>query len=137
MISLLREEQERGYLPNNIVQQDSTNVTILKECSINESLNDLPIISKLSSQEMGRLIDQPWRGAEAYHYFMLAQSQIYKGLIDKSVRTVQLLKNYEDIINPMAIYSLMGKSGLNNLVSILNINYYFFNLYLFKCTIIL
>lgn len=29
----------------------------------------------------GKLIDGAWRGAEAYHFYMLAQRQLYDGLI--------------------------------------------------------
>ncbi|CAH8431792.1 unnamed protein product [Schistosoma turkestanicum] len=60
------------------------------------------------TNEISRLIDQPWRGAEAYHYYMLTQKQLYAGSINHAFRTVQLLKDYEDILNPFIIYSLIA-----------------------------
>lgn len=35
----------------------------------------------------GQVLDSAWRGAEAYHYYMLAQRQLYQGKVDKAVRT--------------------------------------------------
>ena len=28
-----------------------------------------------------KFLDNPWRGAEAYHFFLLAQRQLYEGII--------------------------------------------------------
>ena len=33
------------------------------------------------------VIDQAWRGAEAYHYLMLAHRQLYDGYVDAALRT--------------------------------------------------
>lgn len=34
-----------------------------------------------------RLIDNAWRGAEAYHFFILAQRQLYEGYVDTAMKT--------------------------------------------------
>lgn len=34
-----------------------------------------------------RIVDNAWRGAEAYHYFLLAQRQLYSGNIEVSMNT--------------------------------------------------
>jgi WD repeat-containing protein 35 len=57
-----------------------------------------------------KLIDNAWRGAEAYHFYRLAQSQLYNNLVDASMKTCLHLREYEDIINPVEIYSLLGGS---------------------------
>lgn len=62
-----------------------------------------------NSREFSRLIDQPWRGAEAYHFLLLAQRQLYAGNTDRALRTAQLLRDYEDILDPRITYSLIGK----------------------------
>ncbi|VDP77467.1 unnamed protein product [Echinostoma caproni] len=61
-----------------------------------------------NSREFGRLIDQPWRGAEAYHFLLLAQKQLYSGALDHALRTAQLLRDYEDILDPRVTYSLIA-----------------------------
>ena len=34
------------------------------------------------------LVDNAWRGAEAYHFFMLAQKQLYSKQVEASLKTV-------------------------------------------------
>lgn len=34
-----------------------------------------------------RFADNAWRGAEAYHFFILAQRQLYKGSVDAALKT--------------------------------------------------
>lgn len=34
-----------------------------------------------------RFVDNAWRGAEAYHFFILAQKQLYKGSADAALKT--------------------------------------------------
>ncbi|GAA50751.1 WD repeat-containing protein 35 [Clonorchis sinensis] len=63
--------------------------------------------------DISRLIDQPWRGAEAYHFLSLAQRQLYAGSIDEALRTAQLLRDYEDILEPRTIYSLIAMCAIN------------------------
>jgi len=60
-----------------------------------------------------------WRGAEAYHFFMLAQNQLYNaqsGAFDRKtespfdacMRTSLRLMEYEDILDPVDIYSMIA-----------------------------
>ena len=42
-----------------------------------------------SSAADSALVDNAWRGAEAYHFFMLAQKQLYNNQVDDSLKTVQ------------------------------------------------
>ncbi|MBN3313719.1 WDR35 protein, partial [Atractosteus spatula] len=55
-----------------------------------------------------RIIDSAWRGAEAYHFFLLAQRQLYEGYVDAAMRTALHLRDYEDIIPAVEIYSLLA-----------------------------
>uniref|UniRef100_A0A1A8S087 WD repeat-containing protein 35 n=2 Tax=Nothobranchius rachovii TaxID=451742 RepID=A0A1A8S087_9TELE len=55
-----------------------------------------------------RIIDNAWRGAEAYHFFLLAQRQLYSGQTENAVRTALHLREYEDIIPAVEIYSLLA-----------------------------
>lgn len=34
-----------------------------------------------------RFTDNAWRGAEAYHFFILAQRQLYEGYVDTALKT--------------------------------------------------
>jgi len=55
-----------------------------------------------------KLIDNAWRGAEAYHFYLLAQRQLYQGHVAKAFVTSQVLTLYEDIMSPKMIHSLIG-----------------------------
>uniref|UniRef100_A0A8B9CGV6 WD repeat-containing protein 35 n=1 Tax=Anser brachyrhynchus TaxID=132585 RepID=A0A8B9CGV6_9AVES len=61
-----------------------------------------------------RFADNAWRGAEAYHFFILAQRQLYKGSVDAALKTALHLRDYEDIIPPVEIYSLLALCACAN-----------------------
>jgi WD repeat-containing protein 35 len=60
-----------------------------------------------------RLLDNAWRGAEAYHFLMLTQRQLRAGNIEAAFKTSMALMEYEDILNVKHIYSLIGKYWLS------------------------
>jgi WD repeat-containing protein 35 len=53
-----------------------------------------------------------WRGAAAYHFYMLAQRQLYAGKVDAAMRTSIKLCEYDDILDPRAVYSLLCLAAL-------------------------
>jgi len=55
-----------------------------------------------------RLLDSAWRPAEAFHFLLLAQRQLLAGEADQALRTALLLPDYEDLLDPQEIYSLLG-----------------------------
>jgi WD repeat-containing protein 35 len=55
-----------------------------------------------------QVVDSAWRGAEAYHYYILAQRQLYEGLIELSMRTAIRCSEFEDVLEPYDIFSLIA-----------------------------
>lgn len=55
-----------------------------------------------------RALDNPWRGAEAYHLYLLAHRQLYSGNVDRALRTSLKLTAYEDVLEEREIYSLVA-----------------------------
>eukprot|EP00658_Telonema_sp_P-2_P057526 TRINITY_DN4596_c0_g6_i3.p1 TRINITY_DN4596_c0_g6~~TRINITY_DN4596_c0_g6_i3.p1 ORF type:complete len:1179 (-),score=268.48 TRINITY_DN4596_c0_g6_i3:50-3586(-) len=58
-----------------------------------------------------------WRGAEAYHFYMLAQRQLFEGSpqqIEAAMRTALRLRVYEDILPAKEIYSLIALTAYYN-----------------------
>ena len=45
------------------------------------------LVDSLTSSDTA-LIDSAWRGAEAYHFYILAQQQWYNGQVEFCLRTV-------------------------------------------------
>ncbi|XP_072032249.1 WD repeat-containing protein 35-like isoform X2 [Amphiura filiformis] len=67
----------------------------------------------LATSDM-KIIDNAWRGAEAHHFFLLAQRQLYQGYVDASMKTCLRLCDYDDIIDPVDIYSLLALAACAN-----------------------
>ncbi|KAJ3365210.1 WD repeat-containing protein 35 [Kappamyces sp. JEL0680] len=58
-------------------------------------------------------LEKPWRGAEAYHFYLLAQKQFYSGELDAAVVTASHLRDYEDVMKDTTIYSLLALVSLH------------------------
>jgi len=65
-----------------------------------------------SSAGPGVGIDSAWRGAEAYHFWLLAHRQLYAAStgeedrrrnVDLAMRTALHLRQYDDIISPVEV----------------------------------
>lgn len=60
------------------------------------------------------VVDEAWRGAEAFHFFMLCQRQLYEGFVDAAMKTALNLRDYEDVLNAEDIYSLLALASCAN-----------------------
>lgn len=61
-----------------------------------------------------KIIDNAWKGAEAYHFFMLAQRQLYEGYVDAAMKTALHLREYEDILETEDIYCILALASCAN-----------------------
>jgi WD repeat-containing protein 35 len=55
-----------------------------------------------------RSLDSAWRGAEAYHFFMLCQSMLYQNNVEGALVVAMRLMEYDDIISARDAYSLIA-----------------------------
>lgn len=67
-----------------------------------------------SSLPSSQVLDNAWRGAAAYHYFLLAQRQLYGQKVDDAMKTAIRLAEYEDILEPRVIYCLVALTAYHN-----------------------
>eukprot|EP00735_Rhodelphis_limneticus_P010276 TRINITY_DN29_c0_g1::TRINITY_DN29_c0_g1_i1::g.14869::m.14869 TRINITY_DN29_c0_g1::TRINITY_DN29_c0_g1_i1::g.14869 ORF type:complete len:1186 (-),score=401.47,sp/A6N6J5/WDR35_RAT/54.58/0.0,Coatomer_WDAD/PF04053.9/9.8e-05,Coatomer_WDAD/PF04053.9/15,WD40/PF00400.27/9.4,WD40/PF00400.27/7,WD40/PF00400.27/31,WD40/PF00400.27/2.5e+02,WD40/PF00400.27/6.1e+03,WD40/PF00400.27/1.8e+03,eIF2A/PF08662.6/0.00014,eIF2A/PF08662.6/4.8e+02,Clathrin/PF00637.15/2.1e+02,Clathrin/PF00637.15/9.7,Clathrin/PF00637.15/0.0027 len=58
-----------------------------------------------------KVLESPWRGCEAYHFFLVAQRQLYEGFHDAAMKTALRLTEYDDILDPVDVYSLLALSS--------------------------
>ena len=49
-----------------------------------------------------------WRAAEAFHFWILAQRQLYENRFEYARRTASVLARFEDFLHPADIYSLLA-----------------------------
>ncbi|XP_053382408.1 WD repeat-containing protein 35-like isoform X3 [Mercenaria mercenaria] len=61
-----------------------------------------------------KLIENAWRGAEAYHFYLLAQRQLQEGYVDLAMKTAIGLREYEDVLDPADIFSLLALTASAN-----------------------
>jgi WD repeat-containing protein 35 len=66
------------------------------------------------NKKASKAFGNAWRGAAAYHYYMLAQKQFYARNFDAAMKTSIKLCEYDDILKPQDIYSLLGLTSLKN-----------------------
>ena len=52
--------------------------------------------------------EDAWRAAEAFHFWALAQRQLYENRFEYARRTASVLARFEDILDPAEIYSLLA-----------------------------
>ena len=67
-----------------------------------------------ANKKASKAFGNAWRGAAAYHYYILAQRQFYSGDLEASMRTSIKLCEYDDILDPRDIYSLLCVTSLRN-----------------------
>jgi len=76
------------------------------------TLDNLMTVDRESGKS--RVLDNAWRGAAAYHYYLLAHRQLYTGNVDAAMRTSIRLAEFEDILNAKDIYSLIALTSFHN-----------------------
>ena len=59
-------------------------------------------------KEIDKIKNNHWRGAEAYHYYLLCQVQLHKKKYKSSCKTAMRLKFYEDILGTETVYRLIA-----------------------------
>merc|ERR1711988_347705 len=55
-----------------------------------------------------KVLDLGWRGAEAFHYFLLSQRQLFEGDVEAALATALRLRGYEDVLETEQIESLIA-----------------------------
>ena len=62
-----------------------------------------------------RAVDNAWRGAEAYHFFIMSLNLLYRGDMHFAMECARELQQYDDILDSQRVYSILAitsyKSG--------------------------
>ena len=73
----------------------------------------------LTMERVSKFLDAPWRPAEAWHYFILAQQQFQQGKLVAVMATTIKLQDYTDILDEEAVFSMLAlASALNKCFSV-------------------
>ncbi|KAF7991771.1 hypothetical protein HCN44_010572 [Aphidius gifuensis] len=118
---LVKLAEEQAKLRTNPMRVKK--IYVLAALLIEDYINRAPIskggrsnviMGLTESNEDSRIIENAWRGAEAYHYLLLAHRQIYNGDFDAAMKTSLRLREYEDILDTEDIYCLLALSSAIN-----------------------
>ena len=58
-----------------------------------------------------KMLNNPWRGAEAWHFYLLAQRQLYNGEFKDALKTAVRVAEYELELDTRKVYSLIALAG--------------------------
>ena len=72
------------------------------------SKSKINYIDDALKKEIDRIINNHWRGAEAYHYYLLCQVQLHNKKYKSSCKTAMRLRFYEDILGTETVYKLIA-----------------------------
>ncbi|KAG7199655.1 hypothetical protein KM043_014248 [Ampulex compressa] len=118
---LLKLAEEQAKTRSNPLRVKK--IYVLAALLIEDHINSVPaikggrsnVVMGLSeNNEDTRVIENAWRGAEAYHFLLLAHRQMYDGNFDAAMKTALRLREYEDILDAEDIYCLLALSSAVN-----------------------
>ena len=66
-----------------------------------------------------KILNNPWRGAEAWHFYILCQRQLYAGQFKSALKTALRMTDYELDMDPKKIYTLVSLSAYYNKVPLI------------------
>ncbi|OUC41443.1 WD domain, G-beta repeat protein [Trichinella nativa] len=99
LVALLIEEHKKRLKLKQSSKKD-------KDKTNNAILSDL--LEDENKFENSNLIENAWKGAKAYHFYTLGQRSLYNGDLHTALKIANYLCNFEDIINPVEIYSFLA-----------------------------
>jgi len=76
------------------------------------TLQGLLAEGQTTGEVQSRLMDSAWRGAEAFHFLMLCQRQLYNNEVTNALRTAMRLTEYDDLLDAKTAYSLLALAAV-------------------------
>mmetsp|Transcript_1346 Transcript_1346/g.3417 ORF Transcript_1346/g.3417 Transcript_1346/m.3417 type:complete len:1179 (-) Transcript_1346:299-3835(-) len=61
-----------------------------------------------------KILNNAWRGVEAMELYIKAHEKLYAGQVDAAMKFAQPLEGYDDILDPVDIFSLIALTGFHN-----------------------
>jgi len=99
VMAALEVERMRNRMMANTTAPDATRTAA-------QTLESLMTQDTATGHE--KSLDSSWKGAEAYHFLLLCQRQLYSGFVTESLRTALRLREYETVLPPAEIYALIA-----------------------------
>lgn len=107
--NLITQTMGGGTQAGNIAQATAATLETLMMSSL-----DTQVTGGGTNKKASKAFGNAWRGAAAYHFYMLAQRQFYEGNFDAAMKTSIKLCEYDDILEARDIYKLLCLTSLRN-----------------------
>jgi WD repeat-containing protein 35 len=110
VLAALELERYKSLISDSQVNNDDHvhNNNQNEESKNNEKNEKKKLNNKYSSKDIDRIIFNQWRGAEAFHYYMLCQVQLYNKKFKEACKTVMRLTLYEKELGSEEVYRLIA-----------------------------
>lgn len=99
VMAALEVERMRKKMLNNATAPDTTRTAA-------QTLESLMTQDNATGGD--KWLDSSWKGAEAYHFLLLCERQLYAGYPLESMRTALRLREYENVLPPAEVYALIA-----------------------------
>lgn len=81
---------------------------------LTEEAKNQKSVGSVSVTRVSRFLDAPWRPAEAWHFFMLAQQQLQQNKLSAVMATAYKLQDYTDVLDEEAVFSMLALASAVN-----------------------
>jgi WD repeat-containing protein 35 len=97
---------------SRLIDAQITNIT---QNTVNKPTTTLDtLITSDLSNVSDKTLNNPWKGAEAYHFYMLCQAQLYQNQNKAALKTALRLVLYEKELGAKEVYRLIALSAYLN-----------------------
>ena len=101
VLAALELERYKAQINQQIEEENLIGENNLNKKNIN-------YIDEAIHREIDKRTNNYWRGAEAYHFYMLCQRQLHQKKYQECCKTALRLKFYEDILGSETVYKLIA-----------------------------
>lgn len=103
---------EMESFKSRLIDAQITNIT---QNTVNKPTTTLDtLITSDLSNVSDKTLNNPWKGAEAYHFYMLCQAQLYQNQNKAALKTALRLVLYEKELGAKEVYRLIALSAYLN-----------------------
>ena len=108
VLAALELERYKALISDSQISDDHMHNSFSEELKNKEKNDKKDFNYKYSSKDIDKILFNQWRGAEAFHYYMLCQVQLYNKKFKEACKTVMRLTLYEKELGTEEVYRLIA-----------------------------
>ena len=108
VLAALELERYKALISDSQISDDHIHNSYSEELKNKEKNDKKNFTYKYSSKDIDKILFNQWRGAEAFHYYMLCQRQLYQNKFKEACKTVMRLTLYEKELGTEEVYRLIA-----------------------------